>query len=445
MNDNVTTIDGTTVHSPSAHLAHVARSTARAGTWTPGLYAKLVLRALSGMNAGFLRLTLPDETTRNFGTPGAEVTADIRVINPVFFEKCALYGDVGLGESYVDGDWETDSIERVTAWAILNVSVAPGTSGSRSSTAGINLMRFANRLRHLLRPNTPRTSRRNIEEHYDLGNDFYRLWLDSSMTYSSAIFSSTDQSLEDAQNDKYERLCRQLRLRSSDRVLEIGCGWGGFAAHAAKHHGCQVTGVTISPSQHAFAVERMKREGVADRVEIRLQDYRDLGGQYDKIVSIEMMEALGDRYLGTFCQGLHRLLKPHGLAALQFITIADSRHAELRAGVDFIQKHIFPGSLLLSVGRVNEAINRSGNLFLHDLKDIGSSYALTLRRWWERFNEQADRVLGLGFDARFLRKWNYYLQYCEAAFASRNISVVQAVYTRPHNPLLHDSFTRLNR
>jgi cyclopropane-fatty-acyl-phospholipid synthase len=227
-----------------------------------------------------------------------------------------------------------------------------------------------------------------------------------------------------------------LRLQPSDRVLEIGCGWGGFSEHAAKHYGCHITAVTISEAQHAFATERMRRAGLADRVEIRLEDYRSLAGSYDKIVSIEMMEALGDSRLPTFCAQLHRLLKPRGLAALQFITVPDSRHAELRRGIDFIQKHIFPGSLLLSVGRVNEAFNRTGDLFLHDLKDFGSSYARTLRCWWENFNARSAEVQALGFDKRFLRKWNYYLQYCEAAFTRRNVSVVQALYTRPNNPIL---------
>jgi cyclopropane-fatty-acyl-phospholipid synthase len=222
-------------------------------------------------------------------------------------------------------------------------------------------------------------------------------------------------------------------------VLEIGTGWGGFACHAVKHYGCRVTTVTISQRQLEFARERFVREGVADRVEIRLEDYRHLGGHFDKIVSIEMMEALGDRYLATYCAKLHELLKPGGLVGLQYITVPDSRHAELRRGIDWIQKHIFPGSLLLSVGRVNEAMNRTGDLFLHDLQDIGASYARTLNTWWRNFNARLDDVRALGFDTRFIRKWNYYLQYCEAAFASRNISVVQAIYTRPNNRHLHDA------
>jgi cyclopropane-fatty-acyl-phospholipid synthase len=389
------------------------------------------------MNAGSLRVELHDGSVAQFGTPGAEVSATIRVLNPAFFQRCVLFGDVGFGESYVDGEWETDSIERVISWAIQNVENSPAMSGSKVRNLALNLLRFSNRAQHLLRPNDERTARRNIAEHYDLGNDFYRLWLDPTMTYSSAYFTSAAESLEAAQTAKYDALCRKLRLRASDHVLEIGSGWGGFACHAVRHYGCRVTTVTISQEQLKFARERFAREGVADRVEIRMQDYRTIAGQFDKIVSIEMMEALGDRYLATYCAKLHELLKPDGLVGVQYITVPDSRHAELRRGVDFIQKHIFPGSLLLSVGRVNETLNRTGDLFLHHLEDLGSSYARTLNLWWQNFNAHLEEVRALGFDARFIRKWNYYLQYCEAAFATRNISVVQAIYTRPNNRNLH--------
>lgn len=406
----------------------------------PNLYQRLVLDAFERMTAGCLHLELPDGTTRLIGTRGTETSATIRVRDPLFFQRCVLFGDVGFGESYVEGEWETDSIERVIAWAILNVENSPSMSGSKARRFALNLLQFYNRARHLLRPNSLTTSRRNIAEHYDLGNDFYALWLDPTMTYSSALFTARDQSLEDAQTAKYDALCRQLRLKSSDHVLEIGSGWGGFACHAVKRYGCRVTTVTISQRQLDFARERFVREGVADRVEIRLEDYRNIRGRFDKIVSIEMMEALGDRYLATYCAKLHELLKPDGLVGLQYITVPDCRHADLRRGVDWIQKHIFPGSLLLSVGRVNEAMNRTGDLSLHELHDLGASYARTLNAWWRNFNARLDDVRTLGFDARFIRKWNYYLQYCEAAFASRNISVVQAIYTRPNNRHLHDPF-----
>jgi len=406
----------------------------------PGLYQRLVVDALGKMTAGCLRLELPDGEIKIIGTSGAAVSATMRVRNAAFFQKCVLFGDVGFGEAYVDGDWETDSIERVIAWAIHNVENSPSMSGSTSRAFALNLLKYYNRALHLLRPNSLATSRRNIAEHYDLGNDFYRLWLDETMTYSSARFTAPDQSLREAQVEKYDALCRQLRLQPGDHLLEIGSGWGGLACHAARHYGCRVTTVTISEEQFKFARERFVREGLADQIEIRLQDYRHITGSFDKVVSIEMMEALGDRYLETYFAKINEVLKPEGLVALQYITVPDSRHAELRRGIDWIQKHIFPGSLLLSVGRVNQALNRTGDLFLHHFEDLGASYAKTLHVWWENFNAQLSEVRAMGFDERFIRKWNYYLQYCEAAFASRNISVVQAVYTRPNNQSLHRPF-----
>jgi cyclopropane-fatty-acyl-phospholipid synthase len=402
----------------------------------PGLYERLILDIFSKMKEGYLRLELPSGTTRHFGTPGHEISAHLRVVRPAFFQRCVLFGDVGFGESYVDGDWETESIERVISWAILNIENSPSMSGSTRRASALNLLKFYNRLKHLLRPNSLHTARQNIAEHYDLGNDFYRLWLDPTMTYSAAKFSAPDQSLEEAQIAKYDALCHRLRLGPDDHLLEIGSGWGGMASHAARNYGCRVTTVTISQRQFDYAKERFQREGIADRVEIRLQDYRLVEGQFDKIVSIEMMEAIGDRYLETFFRKVQQLLKRDGLAALQYITVPDSRHRDLRRGIDFIQKHIFPGSLLLSVGRVNRAINRTGDLSLFELEDIGLHYARTLRLWFERFNAQAENVRALGFDERFRRKWNYYLQYCESAFAMRNISVVHALYSRPNNPRL---------
>ena len=405
-----------------------------------GVYERVVLDAIGAMTAGCLRLDLPGGTTKIIGTPGADTSAHIRVLDPGFFRKCVLFGDVGFGESYVAGDWETDSIARVIAWAILNVEHAPAMSGSKARRFALNVLRSYNRVLHLLRPNSPATSKRNIAEHYDLGNAFYQLWLDPTMTYSSGYFTTPGQSLESAQVAKYDALCRKLRLAPHDHVLEIGSGWGGFASHAVRHFGCQVTTVTISEEQFAWARERFAREGIADRAEVRLADYRLLNGQYDKVVSIEMMEAIGDRYLETYFAKIHEVLKPGGLLGVQYITVPDSRHAELKRGVDWIQKHIFPGSLLLSVGRVNRALERTGDLFAHDLEDIGASYARTLHVWWEQFNSHLTDVRALGFDERFIRKWNYYLQYCEAAFAQRNISVVQAVYTRPNNRVLHDAW-----
>ena len=403
-------------------------------------YQKLVLRAFERMSGGHLKLELANGTEHHFGTAGAGVAATIRVRNPRFFQRCVFFGDVGFGESYVDGDWETDSIKQVIAWAIVNLEHAPSMSGAKGRALLLNLFKGYNQFVHWLRPNSVATSRRNIAEHYDLGNDFYSIWLDPTMTYSSARFSAQGQSLEDAQIAKYDALCQKLRIRSTDHVLEIGSGWGGFSVHAAKKYGCRVTTVTISEEQFKWSKERFVREGLDDRIEILLLDYRHVSGHYDKVVSIEMMEALGDRYLETYFAKINEVLKPNGIVGLQFITVPDSRHSEVRNGVDWIQKHVFPGSLLLSLGRVGAALKNTGSLTLYELEDMGASYAKTLNLWWERFNAQLEAVRALGFDERFIRKWNYYLQYCEAAFATRNISVVQGIYTRPNNLDLHTAY-----
>jgi cyclopropane-fatty-acyl-phospholipid synthase len=404
-----------------------------------GFYQRVVMRSLEQMTLGCLQLELPDRTRKIIGQPDSKISVGIRIRNGDFFKRCVLFGDVGFGEAYVDGDWETDDITKVISWFILNVENSPAMSGSRGKKFLINVLGWQNRIRHLIRPNSLTTSRRNISEHYDLGNDFYKLFLDPTMTYSSALFSSPTQTLEQAQVAKYDRLCRQLRLKSGEHILEIGSGWGGFSKHAAKNYGCKITTVTISGEQFKFARELFQKENLADRIEIKLQDYRLLAGKFDKIVSIEMLEAVGDEFLEVYFAKCRELLKPGGLLALQMITCPDSRYDSLRKNVDWIQKHIFPGSLLLSVHRVNNALRKTGDLFLHDLKDLGLSYAETLKRWRIAFNQNETAVRALKFDTRFIRKWNYYLSYCEAAFALHNISVVQAVYTRPNNPTLQTS------
>jgi cyclopropane-fatty-acyl-phospholipid synthase len=412
------------------------------------LCRRLVLRAFRDMQFGHLHITLPEGTVVEYGSRadaiarhlplGLSAEVHIRVKRPSFFRKCLLAGDIGFAESYLDGDWETPDLSSLIAWFILNVEHAPtltGSSRSPSRTLFVNALRFANRLGHLLRPNTRATARRNIAEHYDLSNDFFQLFLDSSMMYSSARWpvAAPGLSLEAAQREKNEALCRSLRLSSLDHVLEIGTGWGGWSIHAATTYGCRVTTVTISQQQHDLAIRRVAEAGVTSLVDVQLRDYRDIRGTYDKIVSIEMMEALGHAYLPAYCDVLAARLKSDGLLALQFITCPDARYAELRRGVDFIQKHIFPGSLLLSLNRVNEQLSRAGGFTLHSLEDFGQDYARTLRLWHETFRQKRDAVLALGFDERFLRKWSYYLCYCEAAFAMRNISVVQTLHTRSNN------------
>jgi cyclopropane-fatty-acyl-phospholipid synthase len=397
-----------------------------------GFYESLVLGALSRMNKGRLDLTLPNGERLMLGKGGG-IHATMIIRDPDFYRRCVLYGDVGFGEAYVDGLWETDSVTEVIRWALLNIDQAPGVSGSKVQALGLGLLKGLNRLGHNRRSNTTEGSRKNIAQHYDLNNEFFRLWLDPTLTYSGAYFCREGMSLEEAQFAKYERLCRQMQLSASDHVLEIGSGWGANAIYMAGHYGCRVSSVTISEEQYRLASERVREAGLEDLVAIQLKDYRALEGQFDKIVSVEMLEAVGHDHLDTYFGKCHQLLKRDGILALQAITCPDSRYESLRKGVDWIQKHIFPGSLLPSVAAINRAINRTGDLSLIDLKDIGLDYAKTLQAWQERFNARLDEVRGLGFGEAFVRKWNYYLSYCEAAFAMRNIYVMQMVYTRPNN------------
>ena len=396
-------------------------------------YEHTVISALGKMSKGFLQLSLPSGEEIEIGNPHASIKATLAVKDRRFFKCVVLYGDIGFGEAYVNGLWDTESITDVIKWIILNIDTAPSISGGKIKNFGLNLLKWLNRSYHNNRSNSILGSQKNIAEHYDLNNDFFATFLDPSMTYSSAYFKFDKLSLADAQEQKYLRLCEQLRLKPTDHVLEIGSGWGANAIFMAKNYGCKVTSLTISKEQQKLAQERVNLAGLSNLVEIIIKDYRDLQGQFDKIVSIEMLEAVGHDYLETYFAKCNEVLKPHGILAFQVITSPDSRYNDLRRGVDWIQKHIFPGSLLPSVAQLNKAINHTSELTLVDLKDLGLDYAKTLGLWFEQFNCQRGEVKALGFDDRFIRKWNYYLNYCEAAFAMRNINVMQMVYTRPNN------------
>lgn len=411
-----------------------------------GLAERMVIRLLERMPCGGLRVERSDGQVLHFGAPGAPVTARIRIHDDAeFFRRCAFYGNIGMGEAYTDGLWDTDDIAAVIAWFIANMHAIQGSDSASHRLPGVNLLRAVNWLRHLRRANTVANSRRNIAEHYDLGNDFYQLWLDRSMTYSSARFEHPDQPLEDAQRSKYAALCQKLQLGPTDHLLEIGCGWGGLSIFAASTYGCRVTALTISEAQAKLARARVAAAGLEDLIEIRIQDYRHVTGTFTKIASIEMLEAVGDKFHESFFAKCNEVLAKDGLLGLQMITVPDCRYRSLTQGVDWIQRHIFPGSLLLSVGRVNSVLNQTGDLFLHHLEDLGADYAKTLRTWHTNFNAKLDAVRALGFDEPFIRSWNYYLKYCEAGFATRNISVVQAVYTRPNNSRLHHHFEQGRR
>lgn len=401
--------------------------------YKPGFYERTVMSLLDKMTLGKLNITMPDGSLRVIGSGDGEIVANVKINDRSFFKRCVLYGDVGFGEAYVEGEWETDNITNVIKWFLLNVERAPGVSGSITQSAVLNILKAFNTVRHLRRSNSVKGSRKNISEHYDLNNDFFALFLDPSMTYSSAYFRDDEQDLEQAQYEKYDRLCQHLKLQPTDHVLEIGSGWGGNAIHIATKYGCKVTTLTISEEQYKLATERVAKHNLTDKVNVVVQDYRKVTGQFDKIVSIEMLEAVGAEYLEPYFKKCHELLKKDGILGIQVITCPDSRFEQLKNGVDWIQKHIFPGSLLPSVGALNDAINKTGDLTLVDLKDMGLHYARTLSTWYERFNANLPEVKKLGFDDTFIRKWNYYLCYCEAAFAMRNINVMQMIYARPNN------------
>jgi cyclopropane-fatty-acyl-phospholipid synthase len=402
-------------------------------TSSTSFYERIVLKKLSQMKYGKLTLQLVDGQQIVLGDGTKGIQADIRICRTSFFKRCILYGDIGFGEAYMDGDWDTSSITNVIRWMLLNINNAPTLSGSEAKTAALNVLRFINRIAHLGNNNSLKGSRKNIREHYDLSNSFFAAWLDDSMTYSSAFFAEETYTLEQAQQAKYDRLSKLMKLQPDHHVLEIGTGWGANAIHMASHYGCKVTSITISKEQQQLAREHVKKVGLENRIDIQLKDYRHIKGCFDRIVSIEMLEAVGAAFFEPYFAQCNRLLKKDGLVALQVITCPDSRFEEMRRGVDWIQKHIFPGSLLPSLGALNTAINRTSNLTLVDVKDLGMDYSKTLHIWRNRFNAVCDQIQKMGFDERFMRKWNYYLSYCEAAFAMRNINVLQLLYTRPNN------------
>ena len=356
------------------------------------------------------------------GVAGPE--GHLRIHRPRAIRRFLTGGALGFSEAYLDGDWDSADLPR------LLELLARNEAGLADRYHARGMARWLPRLQHLLRPNTRRGSRRNILAHYDLGNDFYAAWLDEGMTYSAARFASAAQPLEQAQRHKYACLARELGLGPQHHVLEIGCGWGGFAAFAAGEIGARVTAVTISPQQHAYASQRIQSAGLGDRVEIRLQDYRDLRGRYAHVVAIEMFEAVGERYWAAFFRKLHERLAPGGRAGLQVITIADRHFEAYRRRADFIQRHVFPGGMLPSPSALRRQIEGAGLAMRHEVR-FGLDYARTLAAWNERFQRAWPEIRGLGFDDRFKRLWDYYLAYCEAGFRAGFTDVCQVVLQRP--------------
>ncbi len=404
-----------------------------------GMYETLVLRSLAPMVHGRLALRLPDGSVQRFGSGsnprGASfgLSAEIRVKDAEFFRRCLFAGDIGFAESWMAGEWETDDLTELISWFILNAENSPSLASVRRREQFLRPFAAIDRVVHRLRRNSVAGSRRNIAAHYDLSNDFFRMFLDESMIYSSAIFDRPDMSLRAAQEAKIERICALLALEGGEECLEIGCGWGAVSLHLAKKYGCRVTAITISEEQYSYTRQRVAEEGLEKLISVRLQDYRRIEGRFDRIISIEMLEAVGHEYFDAFFHQCHRLLKPNGLMAIQVITCPDSRYEAVRGGTDFIQKHIFPGGLLPSIGAIVSSVSRTGDLTLRELAGFGDSYARTLASWSKAFESRLDEVRALGFDETFIRKWRYYFAYCRAAFQMRHIDVVQMLFTRPNN------------
>lgn len=399
--------------------------TAAAAATLPGMRRamRLVLFLGRHLEYGHLIVHVDGVGTVRLDGRQAGATAELTVHNQRMARRLVTQGGLGFAESYLDGDWSTGDLSGLLALANRNDQFIENVM------AGQPWIQAARRLGHAMRGNSRRGSRRNIAFHYDLGNPFYAAWLDPGMTYSAAMFAQPDEALMPAQARKFDHLANTIALAPDDHLLEIGCGWGGFAEHVARTRGCRVTAVTISEQQYAYARQRIFAAGLAEKVDIRLQDYRDIGGQFDKVASIEMFEAVGERYWPVFFDKLAAVLKPGGLAGLQVITIDDRYFETYRRGVDFIQRYVFPGGMLPSpsvfAARAAQAGLKQGATVC-----FGQDYAVTVDRWRQCFSDRWATIEPLGFDERFRRLWNYYLSYCEAGFRTGSIDVMQTVLSR---------------
>ena len=388
---------------------------------------KALLSLLSKLKHG--RITLTEDNQRYpFGEESfaASLKANISVHHSRFYSRILFGGSIGAAEAYMEGLWSADDLTMVMRILALNQKAFEDMEkGLARLTAPLY------KLYHFARKNTKLGSRKNILAHYDLGNDFYALFLDQTMTYSCGIFEHEQSTLEDASVAKYDRLCQKLQLKPGHRVVEIGTGWGGFAVHAAQNYGVHVTTTTISEEQHRYAAKRLRKAGLEDQISLLKKDYRDIRGEFDRLVSIEMIEAVGHQFYAAFFETCSRLLKADGLMALQAITISDQIFDRHKRSVDFIKRYIFPGSCIPSVTAVSNAIARASDLQLIHLEDITPHYARTLREWRQRFFANIDKVRKMGYPETFIRMWEYYLCYCEGGFAERYIGDVQMLFAKP--------------
>ena len=387
-----------------------------------------VLAKLGNLQHGHLKIHEGDQS-RTYGDADKPGFGTLTITDGHFFGKLAFGGSVGAAESYMDGDWHTDDLVGLMRLLIRNRNLLDAMEGGGARFAGW-LMKAA----HALRRNTRSGSRKNIAAHYDLGNALFALFLDPSLMYSSAVFDRDGMTLEQASQRKLQLICEKLELGPDDHLIEIGTGWGGMAIYAAKHTGCRVTTTTISQEQFDLAKSRIAAEGLQDRITLLFKDYRDLDGCYDKLVSIEMIEAIGHQFQDTYFAKCASLLKPGGKALIQAITIEDHRYQQALDSVDFIKRYIFPGSYIPCVSAMVASAAQAGQLRLLDLRDIGDSYAKTIHAWRERFLSRESDVLALGYDRRFLRMWDFYLAYCEAGFLEQSISDVHLLFGKERYP-----------
>jgi cyclopropane-fatty-acyl-phospholipid synthase len=390
-----------------------------------GIAERVLLQGLGLITSGRLDVRLPDGRTLRFGEEQAADRQTLEIVRDDFFRRLAIRGRIGVGEAYVAGDFTAHDLAGTLGLLARNVEAARERDPLRTAA------RLAALRPRLGLPATRRRAERNIHYHYDLGNDLYRLFLDPSLTYSCAIFEHPGQPLADAQQAKYRRICDRLAVGPDDHLLEIGCGWGGFALHAARERGCRVTGITISRAQLEEARRRVHAAGLADRVAIEYRDFREVAGTYTGVVSIEMLEAIGEALFETYFATIDRVLAPGGRACVQTIALPEQRYAAYRRTRDFIQAYIFPGGHLPSLEVLAGAMRRSSRLHVQGLEEIGPHYADTLRAWRAAFTDRVGEVRQLGYDDRFVRTWEYYLAFCEAGFRERLLRDVQLVLARP--------------
>jgi cyclopropane-fatty-acyl-phospholipid synthase len=387
---------------------------------------KAVKRELLKLTCGQLTLLEPGQVPIVYGDTQAKLIAEINVLNDEFYWYIAFGGGVGAGEAFISNYWDTPSLTKVIQLFAVNQSVTDSVESGLAKLTAPMKKGF-----HWLNKNTQKGSKNNIVAHYDLGNDFFKLFLDPTMMYSSGIFYSEDDSMEQASINKLERICARLKLKPTDSLVEIGTGWGSFAIYAAQNYGCHVTTTTISDEQYLYALEKIEAAGLTDKITLLKHDYRDLEGKFDKLVSIEMIEAVGHHYFDTFFAKCSSLLKDDGEMLIQAITITDQRFNSAKYNVDFIKRYIFPGSCIPSINSISASLTKSSQLRMTNMEDIGTHYAKTLNSWHKRFNERLDEVRAKGFSEGFIRMWQYYLCYCEGGFKEQVISTTQLHLVKP--------------